>query len=221
MASQTSPFDSTRWYRFFNTDTGSNLTISSGQDQDTNGAINMTTAETFSSSENWQLFFQSGIFFIRNYDYNTEQLGISSSSSSNPALTNPSGDLSQQWNLTQWSDGTWKVQNLMLGNAQILGLSPDNTVPSMEPSDVGGHWNISENPSAGQITLSALLNPLANIAVCSSLFSWGWYQEFERRGQCLHIRHVRKKPPTVLSSRRLIANPHRMSHPPPRPPRPP
>lgn len=165
MASSTSPFDSTRWYRFFNTAAGPNFTLSSGISHDPNDPINMTTVSVSGSSENWQLFFQSGIYFIRNFDYNIMQLGLSASDSSVPHLMYPAGDLGQQWTISQWPDGNWKIQNEMLGSLPILGLSPGNTIPAMDPSGTGSHWNISINPSAGQITESAMLSPLPNIAV--------------------------------------------------------
>jgi hypothetical protein len=174
MASTTSSFDSTRWYRFSNTETGPNITLSSGIDQSTNGAINMTIIQSYSSSENWQLFFQSGIYFIRNYDYSTMQLGVSVSDTSLPSLMNPTGDLGQQWTISQRSDGNWKIQNELLGNVSTFGISAGNTVPGMEPSDTGSEWNISINLSAGQITDSALLSTMSNIAVrpfCQSVYA--------------------------------------------------
>lgn len=173
MASTTS-FDPTRWYRFSNTETGPNITLSSGIDRSTNGVINMTIIQTYSSSENWQLLFQSGIYFIRNYDYGTLQLGVSTSDSSLPSLMEPTGDLGQQWTISQRSDGNWKVQNELLGNVSTFGISDGNTVPGMEPSDTGGEWNISINLSAGQITDSVLLSSMSNIAVrpfCQSVFA--------------------------------------------------
>lgn len=82
-------------------------------------------------SLNWQIFYQDTIYLIRNFDYGTEyQLGVPEDSPTVPALLPASGNLTQQWNITLWSDGTYRLTNMWLGNVQILGVSDtDNNKP--------------------------------------------------------------------------------------------
>jgi hypothetical protein len=61
-------------------------------------AVNMTSIGS-SSSENWQIYYQSqpGVYFIRNYDAGSQlQLGLTADSAIIPRLLSRAGDLSQQ-----------------------------------------------------------------------------------------------------------------------------
>ncbi|KAF2476434.1 uncharacterized protein BDR25DRAFT_339442 [Lindgomyces ingoldianus] len=145
-----SDFDPKSYYTFHN-DVSPNNTLSSGLQQNTKGAVNMTIQQVFSSSENWQLYLQQGRYFIRNYDYGGGyQLGLEETSPSVPRLLPRSGALGQQWSLTRQDDGTWKFTNGLLGNNSALALSTGNTVPGMQPSEKGTHWSIEINVSAKQ-----------------------------------------------------------------------
>jgi hypothetical protein len=161
-----SPFNPTAYYRFFN-NVYPNNTISVGLIYSTNVAINMTTAQTFTSSENWQIFYQNGLYFIRNYQAGSAlQLGLTSDDLSVPRLLNSSGDLGQQWRLNQWSDGKWRVTNMLVGNSSSLGIAPGGaTVPAMDTSDDDGHWDISINVSAGTISDESMLAQVSNVQV--------------------------------------------------------
>ena len=80
------------------------------------------SSQTSYISTNWQIFYQDPIYLIRNYDFGAKyQLGIEEESPTLPALLLASGDLTQQWNLTLWDDGTFKLANMWLGSTQILG----------------------------------------------------------------------------------------------------
>lgn len=143
-------FDYKHYYRFFNP-LQPNKTLSSGLFKDAAGALNMTTMETYSSSENWQLYYQGGRYFIRNYDYGGDwQLGLTTDMRSEPKLIKRSGALGQQWTLAKSSDGKgYVVTNGLLGNGSYLALSGTNLVPAMQPSTTGAVWDIQINPSAG------------------------------------------------------------------------
>ncbi|KAF2203141.1 hypothetical protein GQ43DRAFT_282689 [Delitschia confertaspora ATCC 74209] len=135
------PFDSKAFYTLHNT-LSPHKTISSGLNRSTNGTINTTTEETYSSSENWQLFYQSGRYFLHNYDYGPEfQLGVTKDSWTVPRLIPRSGALGQQWNIERWDDGeeegkggsVWRLTNALVGEQQFLGLSEPNTCPALLP----------------------------------------------------------------------------------------
>ena len=136
-----SPFNAKNYYRFFNSIYPNN-TISAGVQYSVNGPINMTTQGTFTSSENWQIFYQSGLYFIRNYQAGAAlQLGLTADQLSVPRLLYSSGGLGQQWQLNQRSDGTWRVTNMLVSNSSSLGIARGGlTVPAMDSSDADGHW---------------------------------------------------------------------------------
>jgi hypothetical protein len=166
-----SPFNSKNYYRFFNS-VYPNHTISEGLIYSVNGSVNMTISETFSSTENWQLFYQSGLYFIRNYQSGSAlQLGLTADDLSVPRLLNSSGDLGQQWKLNQFSDGTYRITNGLLSNSSSLGIGPGDTVPAMDTSDGDGHWDISINISAGTISDAAMLASVSNVQVCYILLA--------------------------------------------------
>ena len=98
------------------------------------------------SSNNWQILYQDPIYLIRNHNYGAMyQLGIAEDSPTLPALLPASGNLTQQWNMTLWGDGTFRLANMWLGNAQILGIGgQDNIpVPVMTTAQNGSHWSFS------------------------------------------------------------------------------
>lgn len=153
-------FDSTAWYRLSNDFTGPSLTLSLGLKSWPPPTPQMTPAGAY-SSENWQLFFDSGVYFIRNYDYRGSlQLGITADERSLPEMLSPSGALGMQWNLSQWNgnDGTWKVTNGLLGGeGLVLGVADSgefdgSTVLAMNADPEGAHWTFDINVSAGRIT---------------------------------------------------------------------
>ena len=106
------------------------------------GTLSLT--QTSLSSDNWQIFYQDPIYLIRNYDYGARyQLGITEESPTLPELLLASGDLTQQWNLTVWDDGTFRLANMWLGSTHILGIGGKDEipVPVMTAAQIGSHWS--------------------------------------------------------------------------------
>lgn len=168
-----SPFNVKNYYRFFNSISPNN-TISAGVVYNINDPINMTIQETFSSTENWQLFYQSGVYFIRNYQSGADlQLGLTENDLTTPRLLLSSGALGQQWQITARSDNTWRITNGLVSNLSSLGIAPGGaTVPAMDTDDTDGHWRIGINQSAGTISNTAMLATVTNVVVsdrCKSL----------------------------------------------------
>jgi hypothetical protein len=140
-------FDNGNYFTFHNTIDSAN-SLSSGQLQNTKGNISMTTSGA-RSSENWQLYYQQGRYFIRNYDYlGTWQLGLTEDSKVVPKLLPRDGSLGQQWTLTKQDDGNFRFINGLLGNDSALGLVTGNTVPAMQIAGKGTGWTILPNLSA-------------------------------------------------------------------------
>jgi hypothetical protein len=161
--SNSSSFDPIRYYRFFNGD-NKYVTLSSGQSRYSLGAINMTII-AWSSSENWQLYNQSGRVLIRNYDFGAGfQLGISDDSLSKPRIMVESGDLGQQWTFSQLSDGSWQITNELLGDNAYLQLPDGDTVPIMSNNKTGTHWFVEINNTVN-VTDAAMLSDVANLEV--------------------------------------------------------
>ena len=127
---------------------GPSFTLGDGTNPNAPNTLSLTESNV--SSNNWQIFYQDPVYLIRNYDYGAKyQLGIAEDSPSSPALLLASGDLTQQWNMTLWDDGTFRLANMWLGNAQILGIGgQDNIpVPVMTAAQNGSHWSFSINLS--------------------------------------------------------------------------
>ncbi|CAI6336848.1 unnamed protein product [Periconia digitata] len=148
---QTSSAFDNHYYRFFNAQQPEK-TISSGKSRDANGAITMTGLGHFSSSENWLLHFQSGRYFIRNFDYGGEfQLGLETKTSTEPKLWPRSGVVGQQWTMKKMEgvDGnTFVLTNALLGEEFYLGLNELNPVMTKDLKR-GTQWRIEMNESAG------------------------------------------------------------------------
>ena len=126
---------------------------------------------TLPASQNWQVFYQDNVYFLRSYDYGAQyQLGINlSHSTTEPQLLLSSGDLSQQWDMTLWPDGTTrKLTNMAIGEFQFLGVSntsDSSIIPVMNTAERGSHWIFDINSSAGD-TSEAMQAPLSSVAVC-------------------------------------------------------
>lgn len=119
--------------------------LGAGISKDTVGDVDIRAYNT-SSSENWQFFFQSGRYFIRNWDYGSElQLGVTAESQSTPRLYPRNGTLSQQWTLTK-IDGDWQMTNGLLGEGLKYALQKNWAVPAMRSEADGTVWNITINP---------------------------------------------------------------------------
>jgi hypothetical protein len=167
MSNDASAFSSEAYYRFFN-NIYPNNTMSSGLNgpAPSGTEVNMTQEAAFSSSENWQIFYSSGRYFIRNYNNAAQlQLGLTEDNTIVPQLLNSTGELGQQWDLTQRSDSTWRITNALTGNQTALGLAVSNTVPGMDTADSDGHWDVSINVSAGTISDESMLSDVQNVQV--------------------------------------------------------
>jgi hypothetical protein len=125
-------------------------------------------SQTSYSSDNWQFFYQAPVFLVRNYVYGAAyQLGITENSPDFPALLPASGELTQQWNITLWDDGTYRLSNMWLGYLQVIGTTSwDNMdVPVMDAGQNGSHWSFAINPSISIDGSSDMLQALSLEAV--------------------------------------------------------
>lgn len=149
-----SQFDLTAYYRLSSDEYGPDARLNEGYYPVAPSPLVLGT--TSYSSENWLIFFQDDIYFLRNYDYGTAyQLAIGPSSATQPQLLPATGDLSQQWNITLWPDGTKKLVNLAVGPYQYLGVANDsssNIIPVMNTAELGSHRTFDINPSAGDMS---------------------------------------------------------------------
>ncbi|KAK5378955.1 hypothetical protein LTR20_010353 [Exophiala xenobiotica] len=162
-------FDSTAYYRLSCDRYGQETRLSDGSDPDQPDPLFLGT--TSYSSENWQIYFQDEVYFIRNFDYGANyQLAVSSTTDTQPQLLPATGDLAQQWNITVWPDGTRKLVNLAVGEFQILGVSNTSEeviIPVMNTAEEGSHWTFDINSSAGEVSADMTL-PLTSVAKAST-----------------------------------------------------
>lgn len=161
------------YYRVISDRHGPGSDLQASPDDGTDGApIAIFFDKTSNSTENWQIFYQEPIYLIRNYNYGARyQLGITEESQVQPALLPTSGNLTQQWNITQWGDGgkTYRLTNMWLGSEQMLSVvdGHDGTpIPVMTTAQSGSHWTFVPNRSNATSRLSEdLLQSVALQAV--------------------------------------------------------
>lgn len=144
-------FQENVWYRLININYMDNCTLSSGVGQNTNGTLEINDLGTYSSSENWQFYFQDGRYFLRNYDYRNEwQLGFNGSRPT-PQLMPIAEDAAQQWLLEKREDETFIIKNEGMGENMIFGLAIQNPIPQMTTNSDLAAWLIDPNLSAGDV----------------------------------------------------------------------
>ena len=163
----TSPLAQSDAYYYLSSDLyGSNLLLSDGQ----NGGEPLSLTNLTFSTSNWQIFYQDPVYLIRNYDSGAQlQLGIAEDSETLPELMIASGNLTQQWNITQWEDKTYRLTNMWLGSVQMLGVAQKNNgiIPVMTATQNGSHWSFAINPSDLTSDLPAdMLEPVSLQVVC-------------------------------------------------------
>jgi len=144
-------FDPNVYYRFFNNyDVNKTMSIKKGVGEQESTLMMIPAGSN--SKENWQIYYQGGRYFFRNYEYGgSMQLGLNKDSK-NPALIARDGSLEQQWTLATTPDKKWyTVTNELLGNESYLALTGDYTWPVMQHSTKGALWTIEINRSAGTV----------------------------------------------------------------------
>jgi len=162
-------FDPNVFHNFYNVILD-NSTLSSGITSNPDDTITFTPEGSLSSS-NWQIYYQQGRYFIRNYDYGDRQLGITEDERSLPRMRPRSGALGQQWSFmkVEGSEGQWRISNGLLGNDTWFGLNMgnrDNKVPGMQVSSSGAVWDVRPNQDAGRVKGSLLLTDVEDFEVC-------------------------------------------------------
>lgn len=170
-----SQFDPKRYYRLSNTVNNSTLALGVNATEPP-PPLSITTFG-FYRSENWQLFYDDGVYFIRNLDYGSQyQLGLNTSDQSTPSMMKTGNGLGMQWNITTEigdNSGIWKLKNLLVGQANVLALGPSaltKKVPVMNTNPTEGKWMIDINPSAGEAT-DLMVSPFPSIEVGDSRYS--------------------------------------------------
>ncbi|KAJ5619689.1 hypothetical protein N7510_003673 [Penicillium lagena] len=169
MSNNNNAFDPTYYYRFSNTALGPNTTLAVGLPSEPPKVPGLDPIRTF-TSENWQIFFDQGVYFIRNWDYNaTYQLGLTSERPVTPQLLATGPDFGMQWNLTMGESG-WIMRNMLLGPVDMLGVDMSalsHTAPVMNTDLTGAEWSIDINTSAGRITDQAMLTVFSSLPVAT------------------------------------------------------
>lgn len=172
-----SQFDPKRYYRIFNPASNSTLTLGLNATEPPS-PLELTPSGYF-STENWQLFYDTGVYYIRNHDYASQyQLGLSSSDQSTPSMMHTGSGLGMQWNITTVAgdDGVWEMKNLFIGQSNVLALGSgvlNAKVPVMNTDPTDGKWIIGINPSASNVS-DSMVSPFPSPQVgdaCFVLFS--------------------------------------------------
>ncbi|EYE91860.1 uncharacterized protein EURHEDRAFT_380784 [Aspergillus ruber CBS 135680] len=164
-----SQFDPKRYYRISNTVNNSTLALGVNATEPP-PPLSITSIGKY-RSENWQIFYDKGVYFIRNLDYESRyQLGLNASDQSTPSMMETGSGLGMQWNITTNSgddSGVWELKNLLVGQANMLALGPSSLtkkVPVMNTNPTEGKWMIDINPSAGDVA-DSMVSPFPSIEV--------------------------------------------------------
>ncbi|KAF2440603.1 hypothetical protein P171DRAFT_104068 [Karstenula rhodostoma CBS 690.94] len=167
-------FDPHSFYRFHHTNRANeDLRIIDGTDD-----VDMLKFNT-SSSENWQIYYQQGRWFIRPYASSVEgswkdyQLALMQDEKGNvgrlPKLVKRSGEQGQQWTFAQVDDGSggfgYKISNGLLGNTSFLALTGDGGPPGMQSSKEGTVWDMQVNRQAGDPSMDNSYDDVEKFAV--------------------------------------------------------
>ncbi|OJJ33734.1 hypothetical protein ASPWEDRAFT_184302 [Aspergillus wentii DTO 134E9] len=138
-----SQFDPTRYYHLTNTVNNTRLALGG------------------------RLFYDHGVYFIRNLDYEARyQLGLNTSDQSIPSMMETGSALGMQWNITQADSGIWELRNLLVGQANVLALSENakrQKVPVMNTNPTEGKWTMDINPSENVHTTDSMMSPFPSI----------------------------------------------------------
>ncbi|KAK5718855.1 hypothetical protein LTS12_027687 [Elasticomyces elasticus] len=155
-----SQFDPKRYYRIFNPVSNSTLTL--GHNATEPPPPLALIAIGYFPSENWQLFYDDGVYFIRNHEYGSRyQLGLNSSDQSTPSMMDTGSGLGMQWNITTMDgdNGVWELKNLFVAQTNVLALGSgflNMKVPVMNTDQTAGKWIIGINPSASNVSDSMM-----------------------------------------------------------------
>ncbi|OJJ44479.1 hypothetical protein ASPZODRAFT_168743 [Penicilliopsis zonata CBS 506.65] len=166
------PFNSKYYYRFSNSGLGSNYTLSLGLKTDPPATPSMTTMGAY-SSENWQIFYDDGVYFLRNYDWgDTYQMGLTAEDTI-PEMLTPDAALGMQWNISDGSTtGTYILRNMLIGSTNVLSteaLSDGLIVPIMNTDETDDElWEIDINVSAGTITNDTMLSTYTSLQAATT-----------------------------------------------------
>lgn len=142
---QASLFSPRKYYRIGNINLPGAF-LSANPITTTGGTVSLSLNGSL-SSENWQLFAQSGRYFIRNYDFGSSlQLGLSAPSQDIPRMSMSQGLIQQQWSITGTTGGYY-LANGLWGNDITLAIGTQLDV-NMRPNASANIWSITENASA-------------------------------------------------------------------------
>jgi hypothetical protein len=146
MTSFQSP-DSTVWYQITNSVQGFNSSLQF------NGFVIWLSGSDPPINQLWQFFpSNDGSYQIRNKAI-TEQLtgcykaGEPTAGHTQPCMMPTTNDTTQEWKLSQWPDGTYKIINVANGTGYNMDCHPGNSI-FMSPdvaetlNQPGQHWEI-------------------------------------------------------------------------------
>lgn len=144
------------------------MTLAVGEANDPTNTPSLVAIRSF-TSENWQIFHDEGVYFIRNWDYGaTYQLGLTPDERATPQLLATGDNVGMRWNLTMGDDG-WVMYNMLLGTDNMLGVDMsalNHTMLVMNTDPTGAQWSIDINTSAGKITNETMLEAFSSLSVC-------------------------------------------------------
>jgi hypothetical protein len=144
------PLFNSSWFYTFRNQEHPDEYLSAGTNEDLSGRVSMTGEY---ASANWQIFSQSGLYFIRNYERGaSKQLGFTAASNTAPLLYGKNGSIGQQWQITKVGD-LYRFENALSDVGAVLAVEAGTASPGMKSGTRGGLWNVTMNPRYNTRTL--------------------------------------------------------------------
>jgi immune inhibitor A len=133
-------FNEKTWYRFKNTYKPSSYSLDVINDNGTNSTGNIQLAYDGNfSGQHWQAKpIGDDTYILRTMFLGANrQLGVDGPGRNNPALRNATREYTQQWRITSWGDGTWRIENVYKGRFLCLDTVDGGTVVQLNDVNEG------------------------------------------------------------------------------------
>ncbi|KAJ4289650.1 hypothetical protein N0V90_010979 [Kalmusia sp. IMI 367209] len=134
------PFDGKIWYRLKNTYNPSSYSLDVINDHGTESTGNIVLAYDGNfTGQHWQLKpIGNETYLLRTMFLGAErQLDVIGSGRKTPCLKPANREYTQQWHITSWGDGTWRIENVYKGKFLYLDTMDGGTTVQMNDANEG------------------------------------------------------------------------------------
>lgn len=130
VGSEVSAFNDKTWYRLKNTYNPSSYSLDVINESGTESPGNIELARVGNfSGQHWQIkFVGNETYHLRTMFLGANrQLDVAGSGRKTPMLKTATREYTQQWRVTPWGDGTWRIENVYKGKFLCLDSVDEGT----------------------------------------------------------------------------------------------